>query len=101
MDLGAIRYFNKPRCRSMLTVTAQATRVSGNPEECPMANRIAGVCAAVLIPFVLSLSAVAAGAENRQAFENGIVKVRSAYPVSETIERIKQDVSSKGIMFFF
>jgi uncharacterized protein (DUF302 family) len=29
------------------------------------------------------------------------VKVRSAYPLSETVERIKQDVSAKGIMFFF
>lgn len=68
-----------------------------------MANRFAGLCAAALIPFALALSPVATRAEDpeRQTLENGIVKVRSAYPVSETVDRIKQDVSSKGIMFFF
>ena len=68
-----------------------------------MANRFASVCAAVLIPLTFSVPSVGARAEelNRQSFENGIVKVRSAYPLSETVERIKQDVSAKGIMFFF
>jgi uncharacterized protein (DUF302 family) len=32
--------------------------------------------------------------------ENGVVKVRSAYSMAETIARIKQDVSVKKIMFF-
>ncbi len=32
--------------------------------------------------------------------DNGVVKLRSAYPVSETIARIKQDVAAKKIMFF-
>ena len=32
--------------------------------------------------------------------EDGVVKVRSAYPMAETIDRIKQDVASKGITFF-
>ncbi len=31
---------------------------------------------------------------------NGVVKVASAYPVDETIIRIKKDVADKGIMFF-
>ena len=68
-----------------------------------MANRIAAVCAAVLIPLAFSVTSVGARAENpnRQSFENGIVKVRSAYPLSETVERIQQDISAKGIMFFF
>jgi uncharacterized protein (DUF302 family) len=68
-----------------------------------MANRIASVCAAVLIPLTLSVPSVGAraGDQNRQSYENGIVKVRSAYPLNETVERIKRDVSAKGIMFFF
>jgi uncharacterized protein (DUF302 family) len=67
-----------------------------------MATRIAGLCAAALIPFALSLAPLAAKAEEpvRQAFENGIVRVKSAYPFDETIDRIKQDVAAKGIMFF-
>lgn len=83
-------------------VMAHAWCMSGNPKERPMATRIAGLCAAALIPFLLAVSSVPTRAEDpgRQALENGIVKVRSAYPVDETIKRIKQDVSSKGIMFF-
>jgi uncharacterized protein (DUF302 family) len=34
------------------------------------------------------------------AGDNGIVKVESAYPMAETIARIKADVAKKGIMFF-
>jgi uncharacterized protein YigE (DUF2233 family) len=33
--------------------------------------------------------------------DNGVVKVRSAYSLAETIARIKQDVAAKKIMFFF
>lgn len=58
---------------------------------------------AVSIPFSLAFGPISARAEsaNRQALENGIVKVQSAYPVAETIDRIKQDIAAKGIMFFF
>ena len=31
---------------------------------------------------------------------NGIVKVASAYPMAETIDRIKADIAKKGVMFF-
>ena len=31
---------------------------------------------------------------------DGIVKVESAYPMAETIARIKADIAKKGIMFF-
>lgn len=31
---------------------------------------------------------------------DGVVKVRSAYPMDETIARIKDDIARKGIMFF-
>jgi uncharacterized protein (DUF302 family) len=43
-------------------------------------------------------AAASAGIED--ATGNGIVKVRSAYSMSESIERVKRDIASKGIMFF-
>jgi uncharacterized protein (DUF302 family) len=68
-----------------------------------MTIRIAGLLAAALIPAALALSPVSTRAEGSpgQVLESGIVKVKSAYPVAETIDRIKQDVAQKGIMFFF
>ena len=32
--------------------------------------------------------------------ENGVVRVKSAYPVDETIARLKADIAAKGIRFF-
>src|SRR5215203_6090315 len=68
-----------------------------------MTIRIAALSAATLIPFALALTPLAVKAEqpSRQMYENGIVRVKSAYPFDETVNRIKQDVASKGIMFFF
>ena len=68
-----------------------------------MTLRIASLMVAALVPAALALSSVSSRAESpaRQVFENGIVKVKSVYPVAETIDRIKQDVARKGIMFFF
>lgn len=34
------------------------------------------------------------------AGDDGVVRVKSAYPVEETIARLKKDVAAKGIMFF-
>jgi uncharacterized protein (DUF302 family) len=68
-----------------------------------MVSRIAALSAATLIPFTLALTPLAVKAEEpgRQMFENGIVRVKSTYLFDETIDRIKQDVAAKGIMFFF
>lgn len=68
-----------------------------------MTPRIAALGAATLIPLTLALVPLGVRAEepSRQIFENGLVRVKSAYPVDETIDRIKQDVAAKGIMFFF
>jgi uncharacterized protein (DUF302 family) len=69
-----------------------------------MTSRIAIVAAAALVPLTVappSGPAHAAGPAHRQAFENGIVRVKSAYGFAETIERLKQDVAAKGITFFF
>jgi uncharacterized protein (DUF302 family) len=35
-----------------------------------------------------------------QAANNGVVKGKSAYPMAETIDRLKKDVAAKGIKFF-
>jgi uncharacterized protein (DUF302 family) len=53
-----------------------------------------------LIAPLLAAAFAAGSVEARATPENGIVKLRSAYPVSETIARIKQDVTAKKIMFF-
>lgn len=34
------------------------------------------------------------------AGDDGVVRVRSAYPMEETIARLKKDVAAKGILFF-
>ena len=47
----------------------------------------------VLLILVTSADAEPAGAD-------GLVKVKSAYPVDETIARIQADIASKGIRFF-
>lgn len=47
---------------------------------------------------VLAMSAIAA--IPAQAANNGVVKAKSAYPMAETIDRLKKDVAAKGITFF-
>jgi uncharacterized protein (DUF302 family) len=101
--LGAIGYFTLRADLIILAAIARALGVSGIQEECLVTTRIAGLCAAVLVPITLALAPVASGAESpsQQLLENGIVRVKSGYSVGETIDRIRQDVTSKGIMFFF
>jgi uncharacterized protein (DUF302 family) len=41
-----------------------------------------------------------AGSADVQLTGDGIVKVQSAHGADETIERLKQDIAAKGIMFF-
>jgi uncharacterized protein (DUF302 family) len=58
--------------------------------------------AALLAATVLtasSLAPVAPPARSATA-DDGIVRVRSAYGVEETIARLKADIAQKGIMFF-
>lgn len=68
-----------------------------------MPIRFAKPASAALIVFSLLLSSCAAPPERaapQAGLDDGIVKVRSAYPVDETIARLKQDVAGKGIRFF-
>ena len=34
------------------------------------------------------------------ALDDGVIRVKSAYPMAETVARLKQDVAAKGIRFF-
>ena len=52
--------------------------------------------AALLVIAAAVLSGPAAHADG----EDGIVRVKSAYPIGETVDRLKQDVAAKGIKFF-
>ena len=55
------------------------------------------ICSVVLIAFALMLLPSKAA---RAASDDGIVRIKSAYSMPETIKRIKKDVADKGIMFF-
>ena len=62
-----------------------------------MYARLAKVCSAATLALALALSAPAA---TRAADEDGIVRVKSAYSMAETIARLKKDIAEKGIRFF-
>jgi uncharacterized protein (DUF302 family) len=50
----------------------------------------------------LGLALFAASSAPAQAApaDDGVVKVKSAYPVAETVARLRKDIADKGIMFF-
>src|SRR5262249_47898773 len=51
--------------------------------------------AAIAVALIVSSTAMA-----RANDQDGIVKVRSAYAINETISRLKKDIADKGIRFF-
>jgi uncharacterized protein (DUF302 family) len=55
------------------------------------------ICSFLLVAGALSLSP--AGTV-KAAGDDGIVKVKSAYDMPETLKRLKKDVADKGIVFF-
>jgi len=59
---------------------------------------LAALALSLALPAVAHAQGMTAAAA--MPLEDGIVKVKSAYSVDETIARVKQDVSAKGIMFF-
>jgi uncharacterized protein (DUF302 family) len=61
-----------------------------------MAARFLNLVSSFLFAAVLALAAP----QGASAHANGIVKVKSAYPMEETIARITKDVEAKGIMLF-
>lgn len=62
-----------------------------------MFNQIARFAAVAVAAVAFTLSAVWLTSADEQ---DGVVRVRSDYAMQETIDRIKQDVADKGIMFF-
>lgn len=61
-----------------------------------MIARMIVTISGVLIAGLLLFNITSPQADN----ENGVVRVRSAYPLAETVNRLKKDVADKGIMFF-
>jgi uncharacterized protein (DUF302 family) len=69
-----------------------------------MRSRTPILVAAALVPLAASFPSFptrSADEAKAQVFENGIVQAKSAHGFAETIERLKDDVRSKGITFFF
>ncbi len=76
---------------------------SGNLEDVSMLNIMLRSAMAVLfaIGFTLSLTHVPqAGQLTQTVIDDGIVRTKSNYTFSETVDRLKQDIATKGIMFF-
>jgi uncharacterized protein (DUF302 family) len=68
-----------------------------------MITRISSLNTVALFAFVLGLSAsgIAAAEPATPAVpQSGIVTAKSAYSMTETIARLKQDIADKGIKFF-
>ena len=59
-----------------------------------MFARLIQLCSVSLFAFVLTASSPA------MADNDGIITVKSAFPIGETIERLKTDIADKGIKFF-
>ena len=64
-----------------------------------MISRFGRHCFAALASLALALS-LAGAASADGVPDSGIVRVKSAYSMSETVARLKQDVAAKGIRFF-
>ncbi len=62
-----------------------------------MLASIAKICSAASLAFVLAVSTPVL---TKAAEEDGIVRVKSAYSLGETITRLKKDIADKGIKFF-
>ena len=68
-----------------------------------MVSKIAAFCSTAAFATVLGLSSASvASAQNavQAVADSGIVRVKSAYSVPETVARLKADVAAKGIRFF-
>lgn len=58
-----------------------------------MIARVIQLISGILIASALTVSWAGAG-------DDGIIKVKSAYPLAETITKLKADIAGKGIKFF-
>jgi uncharacterized protein (DUF302 family) len=72
-------------------------------KEQTMYSKIANLCSITALASALTVCAPGiASAQNalQPVADSGIVRVKSAYSVPETVARLKADVASKGIRFF-
>jgi uncharacterized protein (DUF302 family) len=65
-----------------------------------MFTRIPRICSALMLSIGLILSAVAAQAGGVGQPDDGLIRVKSAYPLDETIARLQQDIADKKLMVF-
>lgn len=56
------------------------------------------ICSAAALSLMLALVALPFGVA--KAADDGIVRAKSAYGMTETVDRLKQDIAAKGIKFF-
>jgi uncharacterized protein (DUF302 family) len=70
--------------------------------ETPMPNCIIQICSAALLAFSLMLAqAPHASAEGlKPNASSGVIAIRSAHDVDETVARLKKDIAAKGVVFF-
>lgn len=52
------------------------------------------------LSLVLAALSAPVFAQNAAPSHDGLIKVRSAYPMDETIQRLRKDIADKGIQFF-
>ena len=65
-----------------------------------MESRLITTTSLALLLAAFSGGQAAAQAAPVVARDNGVVRVKSGYPVDETIARLKADIAAKGIPFF-
>src|SRR6478752_2171435 len=82
-------------CGCRANTRSHALARSHQPEGGSMFTRSIGCAALLAFALMLPPSAPAMAAG-----DDGIVRIKSAYSMPETIKRIKKDVADKGIMFF-
>jgi uncharacterized protein (DUF302 family) len=70
--------------------------------ENPMFNRLAifAAAAGLFVAIVALATSPYAGPSRAATASDGIVRVKSAYAMDETIARLKKDIEGKGIKFF-
>jgi hypothetical protein len=77
-----------------LGIILTADACSQQEENLHMFARLIQICSAFLFASTLAASSpILAG-------DDGIIAVKSAYPIGETIDRLKRDIADKGIKFF-
>lgn len=65
-----------------------------------MITRIGTLCLAAIVAGVVALALARTDVSATAANADGIIRAESAYPMDETIARLKADIAEKGIRFF-